>query len=396
MIVRAVGLRGDQGRPRHFKQFIFLVCCALALLRCLSAEAQSVTLAWDPVTDSPVAGYKLYEGTNSGIYNQSFDAGLATQMAVSNLILGLTYYFAVVSYDASGLESAYSSEISYVPSASAPFLNIAANAGSIAGGFLVTNGVIYQTTTTSASSGGRIVFPFSVPIAGNYIVSAVVSAPNASANMFFVNIDSEPTSPANTWNVPVANGFTNEFVAWNTSSSPQVFTLAAGQHQLIFRGSDAYTLLKSVTISPANPVLRLAVTNQVALLTGIGQPSHTYAVEASSELKHWIPVGRVIPDPVGMLSFVDAPGNVAMRAYRLRDLLGQTGASLHLAFTNRAATVSGIGQPAHVYSIETSTNLSTWAAIGGATSTQNGGFAFIDSATPISKSRYYRARDVTP
>ena len=74
--------------------------------------AVSVSLAWNPSTNSTVTGYKVYYGTASGVYATNIAAGNVTNVTISGLASG-TYYFAATSYDASGNESGYSSEISY-------------------------------------------------------------------------------------------------------------------------------------------------------------------------------------------------------------------------------------------------------------------------------------------
>jgi len=82
------------------------------------ATAQSVILAWDPAANA--AGYRLYSGTTSHVYTQQIDVGNVTSTLVSNLIDGQTYFFAVTAYDATGLESPFSSEISYTSGAPTP------------------------------------------------------------------------------------------------------------------------------------------------------------------------------------------------------------------------------------------------------------------------------------
>ncbi len=78
-----------------------------------------VTLLWDaPTTNEEgaplddLAGYRLYYGTSTGNYTESFDVANVTQYTVGNLPTGLYYYFAVTAYDTQGNESAYSTEIS--------------------------------------------------------------------------------------------------------------------------------------------------------------------------------------------------------------------------------------------------------------------------------------------
>jgi len=73
----------------------------------------SLALAWDPSGDPTVIGYRLYQGTESQVYTSISDIGSTTSALVAGLIPGMTYYFAVTAYDASGLESSFSGEISY-------------------------------------------------------------------------------------------------------------------------------------------------------------------------------------------------------------------------------------------------------------------------------------------
>ncbi len=74
---------------------------------------RQVTLEWDPNTEPNLAGYRLYVGTASGVYDSSIDSGLATTCAVPGLLSGHTYYFAATARNTSGAESAKSNEVMY-------------------------------------------------------------------------------------------------------------------------------------------------------------------------------------------------------------------------------------------------------------------------------------------
>ena len=66
-------------------------------------EAASLTLAWDPPTDSSdVAGYIVWYGTASGVYATRLDVGLTTSRKIEGLSDSTTYYFAVQAYNAAG------------------------------------------------------------------------------------------------------------------------------------------------------------------------------------------------------------------------------------------------------------------------------------------------------
>lgn len=77
-----------------------------------SSSATTATLSWAPSTSTNLAGYKVYVGTASGVYNSSLSVGNVTSYTVSNLQIGNTYYFAVAAYNTSGLDSSYSNEVS--------------------------------------------------------------------------------------------------------------------------------------------------------------------------------------------------------------------------------------------------------------------------------------------
>jgi len=76
-----------------------------------NAPPQKVTLDWDssaPSTD--IAGYFIHYGSAPKSYTNRVDVGLATSVVVSNLVAGMTYYFAATAYSSAGLESDYTNE----------------------------------------------------------------------------------------------------------------------------------------------------------------------------------------------------------------------------------------------------------------------------------------------
>src|SRR5579872_5721768 len=79
----------------------------------LATPGQAVTLSWDTSTDPTVTGYNVYYGNSSRGYTNLVPAGTLTTAIVSNLASGATYYFAATTYNAAGLESDFSAEVSY-------------------------------------------------------------------------------------------------------------------------------------------------------------------------------------------------------------------------------------------------------------------------------------------
>ena len=55
-----------------------IVCLAVAGAAAPASLAGEMSLAWDPVSDADLAGYKVYYGVSSGNYTQSRDVRMNT------------------------------------------------------------------------------------------------------------------------------------------------------------------------------------------------------------------------------------------------------------------------------------------------------------------------------
>ena len=96
----------------------------LAALIAPVQAAQSVTLAWEPSSESGIVNYAVYYGVASRGYTNSASVGTATQATLSGLREDTTYYFAVTASSSLGLESDFSSEVSYTAPYDFPKLQI--------------------------------------------------------------------------------------------------------------------------------------------------------------------------------------------------------------------------------------------------------------------------------
>jgi len=104
----------------------FIIFLALPLILCGCGPEPAPTggtpegtinLAWDSNTEPDLAGYKIYYGRASSVYEKSIDVGMATQSSgttyynLTGLNKGQTYYIVATAYDTSNNESGYSNEV---------------------------------------------------------------------------------------------------------------------------------------------------------------------------------------------------------------------------------------------------------------------------------------------
>jgi hypothetical protein len=100
------------------------------------------TLAWNQCQDTNVSGYALYYGITGSATTNCVDVGMTNQVTLNNLLASSNYFFYVVAYNGSGLESPSSTVIGYTPPAlSALKLTALAN-GSMSICFQVATGAV--------------------------------------------------------------------------------------------------------------------------------------------------------------------------------------------------------------------------------------------------------------
>ena len=97
---------------------IFAGCGGVADIGAPTNATGSVSLAWDAPTQNlngtPItnlSGFNVYYGTASRTYTHMINVRNVTSYTVNSLP-SATYYFAITTYDSSGIESDYSDEIS--------------------------------------------------------------------------------------------------------------------------------------------------------------------------------------------------------------------------------------------------------------------------------------------
>lgn len=96
-----------------------IAAAVLLLLLCPSiTHAGQVSIAWDANEDGAATGYKVYISESSGTFGEGVDVGNVTTYTASGLQDARSYYFTITAYDADGVESDHSLEVSdFVPPA---------------------------------------------------------------------------------------------------------------------------------------------------------------------------------------------------------------------------------------------------------------------------------------
>lgn len=235
-------------------------------------ETYGLTLAWNPSPSPEIVGCHLYYGTASGQYTNTVVVGNVTNVTISGLSAGVTYYFAITAVDASGQESDFSNEISYqkeptqqaLPAARLKILNV---------------------------SDGQVVLNVTGPASHAYYIEA--------------------TEDFTTWTVIGT-------VTVDASGSNEFVDAGAADHsQRFYRAQENPP--SALTIPAAQMRMhRLPDGQQVLTVTGL--PGRTYTIEATGDFMTWTDIGTVTLNASGTLDITDTDAaNFPQRFYRTRD-----------------------------------------------------------------------------
>jgi hypothetical protein len=308
---------------------------------------QSVTLAWNRSTNSNVAGYNVYYGAASGTYPNEICAGNGTNATIPGLIPGTTYYFAATTYAASGVESPFSSEVSYmVPFAAATlwpgtavpalldkgpdsavelgvkfrsdvdgsitgirFYKASGNTGTHVGNLWTSTGTLLATATftgETASGWQQVNFATPVSITANTVYVASYHANNGhfscDTNYFSVKgVDNPPLHA-------LANGGSggNGVYAYGSRSVFPNKTWNACNYWV------------DVVWQAELPGIQFGVTPTRQYVLAVNGPvGQTYKIQATQDFKTWTVIGTVTVGASGSVNFTDTnAASYSRRFYR--------------------------------------------------------------------------------
>ena len=345
---------------------VLAAICFGLLIPALNASAQTnLTLGWGAPNLPGITQYKIYYGSASRNYTNSVIVN-GTQATVNGLKPGTIYFFSVVALDATLGESPFSAEVRYPDISPAIALTSPAN------------GATYDS-------------------AASLTVAASVNTNGHTIN-----------------SVRFYNGST---LLGTDTLPPYSYTLSkAASNSYSFYAKLTYDGTNSISSSVVNvsasgslignsPLLLATApsTNRQFRLTLSGQPSHTYDILASQDLKVWKAISTVTLGASGSVAFTDPQATkYSSRFYRLHETTYTLPGTLPTLQIRRVASglgsimaLNGAGQVGHTYDILASDDLKTWIAINTFTVGANGAFSFLDLAAAAHSSRFYRLHETT-
>jgi len=87
-----------------------IVVLAFLIVIPVPSIAATLQVNWNANTETDLAGYLIYYGTQSGNYSACYDVGKVTSYQITSVPNGITVYIAMAAYDTSQRDSALSAE----------------------------------------------------------------------------------------------------------------------------------------------------------------------------------------------------------------------------------------------------------------------------------------------
>jgi len=377
-----------RGRNRNSFGFspVFFMIAAAWLLTVVQTGA--VTLAWDPNSETDIAGYRIYYGqTNTPAI--MLDVGNTTSVTITNLTAGKTYFFYATAYNTAALESEPSDQVFYTVPAGTT--NTSPSISPIADQTIAEDGV-----------SGSIGFT----ITDRETPTASLTVQISSSNTNLVPTANLVVSGSGTNRTLVIRPATNQFGATTITMTVSDGSLSA---QIGF----------SVTVSPINdlPTISKVGDQNISSGSSVGPLAFTVGdvetipalltVSAASSKPSLIPQGNIVLGGSGAnrtVSLTAASGQSGTATITLNVSDGLATVSSSFVITVNAppppepanlaiATSSSVGVTLRIqgvlgrsYTIEASGDLKTWTPIGTVLNT-SGTATFQDHPTG---NRFYR------
>ena len=384
----------------------------VAMAQLSPVRAANVSLTWSTTTDPNVAGYVIYYGGSSDNYTNTGVVGLVTNVLISGLTPGATYYFTATTYDATGDESPFSNEATYtVPlttTAQPPTLNAIpdmtlsensvahANLSGITSGSSNQNSTLTVTATSSnpalvptpavnyssPNSTGNLLLTVNANASGSATITVTVNNGGASNNIisqsFVVTVNPTPVASA----PPTLNAIPNMTLNENTTAHVNLSGITSG--------STNQNLVLTVTATSSNPALVATTAVNYSSPNSAGNLLLTLGANASGSATITVTVNNgsasnniasqsftVTVNPISTLNTISAVTlneNAAAQTVNLSGITsGSTNQTLALTVSATSSNPALIPPPTVKYSSPSSTGslilAPTTNAVGSATIT---------------------------
>ncbi|WP_436794063.1 putative Ig domain-containing protein [Actinospongicola halichondriae] len=145
----------------------------------------------------------------------------------------------------------------------------------------------YRNDGGPSGTSSSVVFDFSVPTAGTYVVAGGIYAPSGSSNSFWVQMDGAPSSGIY-WSTPTQSGIQQATVGASTGPDPYPFDLTAGAHTMTFFLREDGIGLANITLIP------LSAENAPPVVTDPGPLSNLFGEAVDVTIAASDPDGDVL------------------------------------------------------------------------------------------------------
>jgi hypothetical protein len=393
------------------------------------AATVTLKLAWDPVPEADIQGYRLFVGDASNLYTKSYVVGTSPAYSLAGLVPGQTYYFAVEAVGSSGLSGVRSDEL-VVPVTASPSAVPDVYAGEANGALTVAApGVLgndsdidsvrlYAALVSGPSNGavalgpdgGFVYRPRAGFIGKDSLTYQVSDGVNVSdPALVEINVRQRVVERL------VNGGFESGYTGWTVTGNQGVtlsvapYVASGGNWLVAFNGgnlspggvlSQSFTTLpgRSYQLSFASAVLAYNTNAQGLQLNVVGNTNLlsqtiTMAGNGNGSIQ-WIPRSYdfVADSTVTILSFKDV-STVTNSIDLLLDSVSITTPEESvqlLSLAETSGTPSLTGEPGSIqvgmtvtqsgsYVLERSVDLVTWKVVESTQATQPGWVGFIDS-----------------
>lgn len=125
---------------------------SLTRMEAATLYATPCTLAWNQCQDTNVSGYALYYGITGSATTNRVNVGMTNQITLNNLLASSNYFFYVVAYNGSGIESPPSPLIDCTPPALSALILTPAVNGSMSVCFQAATGAVCRIEYTPTLS----------------------------------------------------------------------------------------------------------------------------------------------------------------------------------------------------------------------------------------------------